>query len=202
MKSKIKRIAIISAIILGISILFSLYLNSRDNLRFKFEYERYNNVKYSNGKTIKSDISIENKVKYLFKDEIIDVIKNETSIIYFGYDSCPWCRNIAPVLVDVTNKSDKIDKFYYFNVNQNYSDVKDELYEILSEYVDTDEDGQRGIYVPRVFFIKNGKVLYEHLSAVESYTNPFIEMTNDQKAELSAIYNEGIDKLMESDIIE
>ena len=87
-----------------------------DALKFKKEYESLNGkVSYGENKHKDLNISKNNPIKYSNYDEIIDVIKNGTGIIYLGFPECPWCRTAVPVLLDVA-KDNKIDKIYYLNI--------------------------------------------------------------------------------------
>ena len=87
-----------------------------DALKFKNEYESLNGKKSSNGKKIKSiTISKKNPIKYSNFDEVVDVIKKGTGIIYLGFPECPWCRTAIPVLLEAA-KDYKIDTIYYINV--------------------------------------------------------------------------------------
>lgn len=83
--------------------------NETDSVRFKKEYESLN----GESKNIK--ISSDNPIKYSNYDEILDVIKNKTGIIYLGFPKCPWCRTAIPVLFDVA-KDNAVDTIYYLNI--------------------------------------------------------------------------------------
>jgi thiol-disulfide isomerase/thioredoxin len=104
-----------------------------DALKFKNEYESLNGKKSSNGKIIKKiKIDKNNPIKYSDFDEVLDVIKKGTGIVYLGFPECPWCRTALPVLLEAA-KDYKIDTIYYINVT-----------------------GKRDEYE-----VKNGKVVYK-----------------------------------------
>ena len=89
---------------------------NKDAIKFKEEYEKYNDKEVSSDKKYSSlDLSENNPIKYSTYDEIIDVIKNQTGIIYLGFPECPWCRSIIPVLFDVAKDND-INTIYYLNM--------------------------------------------------------------------------------------
>ena len=67
------------------------------------------------------------------------------------------------------------------------------LYILVIEF---DNDGNKRLYVPDVYFIKDGKIVYHHLGSVDSYKDAFKGMNNKQLKELKNIYQEGIDLIL------
>lgn len=97
-----------------------------DAIKFKNEYESLNGKKI-NGHVVKNiKISKDNPIKYSSYDEVLDIIKNKTGIIYLGYPECPWCRTALPVLFEAA-KDYKIDTIYYINMKneRDYYEIKD-----------------------------------------------------------------------------
>ena len=86
-----------------------------DALKFKKEYEDYNGVEVGEYKYSNLEISEDNPIKYSTYDELINVIKNGTGIIYLGFPECPWCRSALPVLFDVAKDND-VNIIYYLNI--------------------------------------------------------------------------------------
>ena len=93
------------------------FINSEnDAAKFKKEYESYNNKETKSGNTYqKLKISSNNPIVYASYDELIDVVKNKTGIIYLGFPNCPWCRTALPVLLKVAEKN-KVNTIYYKNI--------------------------------------------------------------------------------------
>ena len=188
-----KKIIIVVSIIVLVLLGIGLYLYSKDNVRFKFSYESLNNVEYSNGKTIKVSIPFDNRIKYLSNKELDKLLDGGTGILYFGYDSCPWCRNIVPVLIDVVKDND-IKTINYVDIHKN--DIsKTKVLEKLSEYLRENDEGKKIIAVPDVYVIKDGKVLGHHIGTVESYHDPYSGMNDVQIKELKDIYNDMIKEI-------
>lgn len=186
-----KKKFLISLILIGILLLVSIYISTQDNLRFKLDYEVYNYISFENGKKIVTKITSKNNIKYVEQEDLEKVLTTGTSIIYFGYSTCPWCRNIVAPLIDVTNEND-FKNLYYVNVKE--INTK-EIMPILEEYLEEDDDGNKRLYVPDVYFIKDGKIITHHLGSVDSYKNAFLGMNKEQRQELKSIYQKGIDKL-------
>ena len=188
-------------IIIGVSIFvvafiiggFILYHN--DSLRFKLSYEYINYVEYSNGKKIEISIPIDNRIKYVSESQLIDLLKNGTGILYFGYNTCPWCRNAVPVLIDTVIEND-VDTIYYVDIHKlDISSIREELYQILDSYLEENDEGKKVLAVPDVYFIKNGEIIGEHRGTIDSYRNPYNSMSDDQKEELSNIYQNFIEEM-------
>ena len=218
MNKKIIIIVIILAAILGI-IFGSLYsLNkktssidniTKDEIKFKKEYEE------DNDKYLEINIKEDNNIIYASSDEIKEVL-NTTGIIYFGFEQCPWCRNAITTLID-TVSSEEAGNIYYYNLvkERNTLELKDnkvvetkkgtDFYNYLlnklgdkaSIYNTLNDDSYKRIYMPTVLFIKDGEIVYMHESTVASQMDPNIEMTKEQKKELSNIYLRGINLISE-----
>lgn len=165
--------------------------NTSDGLKFKNEYEELNS------QSVSMSIDEKNPIKYATFDEIIEILSEKTGVIYFGFPACPWCRNVIPVLFEVAQENN-IDTIYYFNpreIRNSGDDSYQKLISILDDYLEFDENGNKTLYVPDVYFIKDGKIVGNHLSTVESQTDPYLALTDDQKVELKNIYQELFDKI-------
>lgn len=189
-----KKLIIISCILLLLGII-GLILYSNDSIRFKISYEYINMMEYDNGKRIEVDIPLDNRVKYLDEGNVLTYLKEKTGVFYFGYNTCPWCRNIVPVLIDTVKEND-IDTIYYVDTHSlDLTSTKDELFSFLGDNLRSDEDGEKILAVPDVYFIKNGKIIGHHLGTVDGYYNPYKGMSGSEKEELASIY-EGFIKEM------
>ncbi len=182
---------LLGAILVGI-MTFGIYQYLKsDGEKFKAEYEALNN------ENVNINISKNNPIKYVTLDEVFDIIQNKTGVIYFGFPGCPWCRNMIPVLFEAA-KNNNIDTIYYFNprnVKKSDNDEYNKLKEILNEYLSEDENGQKVLYVPDVYFIKDGKIVGHHLGTVDSQEEPTISLTEEEKNELLDIFNELFEKI-------
>ena len=96
-----------------------------DALRFKEEYESINGDKIEGTdykvRTLK--VAEDNPIVYAEANDIITMMDNgETFVVYFGFNSCPWCRSVLPILLDVAKDLD-LKKIYYVDVK----DIRDQL---------------------------------------------------------------------------
>ncbi|MCM1371090.1 MAG: hypothetical protein NC181_04315 [Clostridium sp.] len=186
-----KKVLIILDIILVIAILILLisaiiHFTKSDSVKFKEEYEALNK------ENVSISISKDNPIKYIDINEVFDILQNKTGVIYFGFPGCPWCRNMLPILFDVAH-SNNVDTINYFNpreIRGNNNEDYSKLINILSEYLEENEEGKKVLYVPDVYFVKDGTIVGHHLGTVESQESPYEEMNIEQKQELTDIFNE------------
>lgn len=198
-----------------------------DSKKFKTEYEEFNGKKTSSGNNyLNISINESNAMRYATLDELMNLLEDGTGVIYFGFPTCPWCRNAVPVLLDVA-ATKKLSTIYYYDLTDiknlwsvidgvptktkeekvGYYDLLNALDSILDEYIITDEDGieygtgENRIYNPLIVFVKDGEIIGHH-----SGTMPFNEgqtaydsLTDTQKDALKNIYSEYMDEVLASD---
>lgn len=218
MKNKELILSIIVALLTIILVLIKVPQYENDGIKFKNEYEKLNNKDTGyNKEYLEMNIDKENPMIYVEFDELIDIIKNDTAIIYFGFPECPWCRNAVPVLLDAA-KELGIEKIYYYNAvsirdkksldedgniiieeegTKEYKELVELLYDYLPVYDGLNNDEIKRLYLPTVLFVKNGKVLGLHTSTVESQKDPFTKLNDKQYEELKSIYFDYINKAFE-----
>ena len=214
-------VLIIASILAALSVL--LIIPKVDNkkldaFKFKAEYESLNGKKNKNDKEyVHVEVNNKNPYVYATYDEVIDLIKKGTGVIYFGFPECPWCRNMVPVLADAA-KEMGIDKIYYFNA-LDIRDIKsldkdgkvitekegtNEYYKLISllgdsigTYAGLNDESIKRLYFPTVVFVKDGKILSSHIGTLDSQVDPYKVLNNKEKNELKEIYMNGINKVYE-----
>lgn len=201
MEKKSLRIAAIIFLILLAVVLFFILKDepnksnninpiTEDSRKFKEEYEKVN----SNEGAVKITIPNNAPVKYLSSDELFTKIENkENFVVYIGFPTCPWCRNIVNVLFDTAN--DNGTTIYYINKRKLKDEEYNKIYELLYDYLDTDKTGNKVLYVPDVYFFKDGSIVGHHLGSVASQTNPKVLLNSTQKKELKSIYQDLFNKI-------
>ena len=196
-------------------------MTETDGERFKREYEAINGKEAYGMKYPSLEIDKENPIKYSNAEEIESILSGRSGIIYLGYPNCPWCRTAVPVLLHAASDAG-VDKIYYIDMSEERSSYKvedgklvlekkgtDQYYKLLElfhdyleEYFVQDEEGydyftgERRIYVPIVFFVKEGKIIGLHLDTVESQKNPFQALNEEQYEELYGIYTDYIHDML------
>ena len=94
-------------------------------------------------------------------DEIIKILENGTGIVYLGFPECPWCQAYVTYLNDVAKEND-VDKIYYFNIlNDRKDNTKkyQKIVDLIGEYLQYDDEGNKRVYVPDVIAVKKGKIV-------------------------------------------
>ncbi len=199
--------------------------SKKDNYasKFKEEYESYNGKQTSSGKDyLKVEIPEENVIVYSSITEVLDIIKNKSGVIYFGFPTCPWCRNMVVPLLEAAD-STSLDKIYYLNMyeerdtikyvdgefitekeaSEGYYDLVNDLSSILDDYIVKDSDGiehntsKKRIYVPLVVFIKDGEIVDYHANTVDSQVDPYVKLNDEEHESLYNIYLNGIHKVLD-----
>ena len=89
---------------------------SKGALKFKKEYESFNEKKNDYFEYRDLDIDEDNPFIYKTAEDIVKKIENkETFIVYFGDPECPWCRSVIEQAIKSANEVG-IDKIYYVRI--------------------------------------------------------------------------------------
>lgn len=182
-----------------------------DSLKFKEEYESINGdvIEGTDYKVRTLNIPEDNPIVYAEANDIISMMdNNETFVVYFGFNSCPWCRSVLPVLLDVA-KDLNLKKIYYVDVkdirdrldvdedgniitvkegSEGYIGLLARLDDVLEDYI-LEVDGkeieteEKRIYAPNVVSIVNGKAKELETGISDELDDPFMELTDKIKKE-------------------
>lgn len=146
-----KKILLVSVFILLFGVLISILLfnnktKETDGEKFAKEYSSVNN---------------DNVFVYKDIDEIIKILENGTGVVYLGFPECPWCTQYVVYLNEVAKEND-IEIIYYHNIledRQNNTNEYQKIVNLLSNYLQYDEEGNKRIYVPAVIAVKKGEII-------------------------------------------
>lgn len=155
MKKEKVILAIILIVILGV-IIFGVYKyfkkeevvvdTKTDAEKFALEYTKLTN---------------DNVFVYRNIDEIINILEHGTGIVYLGFPECPWCQEYVYYLNE-TAKENNVDKIYYYNISEDRKNNTDnylKIVDLLKDYLQYDDEGNKRIYVPAVIAVRNGEIL-------------------------------------------
>ena len=148
-------------------------------------------------KTENTEPKINQTTRITIADFLNKTDNNETFAVIFVLDGCAWCEEALPVYKDTATGNTA--ETYYINFTdaqeeENYQDNFSLLELYLVDYLPT-EDGEAVFYVPHAFFIKNGKVVADHVGTVDSHDPYTAPMTQAQISELTGYYQEGFDAI-------
>lgn len=126
--------------------------------------------------------------------------KGETFAVYFGFEQCPWCVAALPVLNEEAKaagmKTGYVDTRKHPSWQSNIDiDDYDLFVEMFGEYLDYDDNGIKHLYTPHVFFVKDGKTVYEHNGTVEDHVAYERPMSAEELSLLHEYYRTGFEKM-------
>lgn len=125
-----------------------------------------------------------------FKDSI-DYITGDM-ILFYSFDDCPYCKEAIPVLDEVIKENDV--KIYYVHTSRDErnagNDAYDQVYNYFKEVIEA--SGYDKLYMPSIFFIKDGQVVAYHVGTVDGHNPSEAKMTQAQIDELKDIFIQDI----------
>ncbi len=108
-----------------------------DAVHFKNEFEAYNEL----DDYLDVDIPEDNPFVYKTPKQILDILKNERAVVFFGYASNSASRAIIKPLLEVAGEYD-LDTIYYVDIK----DIRDEYVHGDSIMPDKTKEGTQGYY--------------------------------------------------------
>lgn len=182
-KDRKRLIILLSCIILVLSFAL-IYLNTdlfkETDVGLAIDNQVANNVRfYRDYPAVNME---ENIYYYATYDEVVEVLTEGTGIVFFGFPACPYCQIYAPVLDEVARER-SADKIYYLNIKDMREQKTDEykrLVEILRDYLEVDKYGNKKLYVPDTYVVKDGKIM-GHNNSMSMLSNKNInEYSNEE----------------------
>lgn len=140
-----------------------------------------------------------------FVDVTMDDVKSlmdgkRTFVLYAGYANCPWCNALISYLNDAALENG--NKIAYLDTRKDPSwesnvdiDGYDVFVEYFGEYLEPDADNIPHLYVPDVYYVKDGQIVARHEGVTPSLESPSDIMTKDQENELMSALREEFSKL-------
>ena len=204
-------VTVLAAIVLVLNIQKVISNNSQnDGIKFKEEYEKLNSKKNDQGKKYR-EITIDSKNKMVYKttEEVLNLIdKKKSFVLYFGFDTCPWCRSVVPTLASISKKLNQ--EVYYIDAkdirdtfeldddnkpklvkkgSKDYSKLLEKLEPVLEDYTLTDSDnneikvGEKRIYAPSIVSVIYGKAKELTTGISDKQTDGYMKLTKEMEKE-------------------
>lgn len=204
-------VTVLAVVVLVLNIQKVISNNSQtDGINFKEEYEKLNGKKNDQGKKYR-EITIDSKNKIVYKttEEVLELIdKKKSFVLYFGFDTCPWCRSVVPTLASVSKELNQ--EVYYIDVkdirdtfeldddnkpklvkkgSKDYSKLLEKLEPVLEDYTLTDSDnneikvGEKRIYAPSIVSVIDGKAKELTTGISEKQTDGYMKLTKEMEKE-------------------
>lgn len=202
-------VTVLAAIVLVLNIQKVISNNSQtDGIKFKEEYEKLNGKKNDQGKKYR-EITIDSKNKMVYKttEEVLELIdKKKSFVLYFGFDTCPWCRSVVPTLASISKELNQ--EVYYIDVkdirdtfeldddnkpklvkkgSKDYSKLLEKLEPVLEDYTLTDSDnneikvGEKRIYAPSIVSVIDGKAKELTTGISDKQTDGYMKLTKEME---------------------
>lgn len=135
--------------------------------------------------------AIRQKEEITLKEATALIENGYSGILYFGYESCPYCKEAKPIVWSL--KEEENTEFHYVKIKDKEDERlfeekdKEEIYPYLKEYMEHSEDDYI-LYVPLIVAVRDGQVVLGHVSTVEDHDASKGKMSEEQKEELKDIY--------------
>ena len=123
-------------------------------------------------------------------EESIDFFDSKkTGVLYFGFEDCPWCQEILPILEESATEAN-IPIHYVktrYGKDQDYKhtyspEQKERLAVHLKDYMSENEEGELTLYVPLVVVVVDGIAIDAHVGTVEGHDAHERNITEKEKA--------------------
>lgn len=124
----------------------------------------------------------------------------ETFVVYFGFETCSWCLEAVPLLNETAKQYDTQVGYINTRANEEWTsnldiDDYDLVVEKLGDHLEYDNDGIKHLYTPHVFFIKEGKVVFDHEGTIEGHNAKEESLSEEEKDTVRDYYKEGFEAL-------
>lgn len=142
---------------------------------------------------------------FVYRDssEIIKILENGTGVVFLGFPECKWCQAYVPILNEVAD-IEGLEKIYYYNIlearKNNTSDYQ-KMVEILSDYLQYDDEGNKRIYVPTVIFVSKGEIVGfddETSYDTKGFEEPEDYWTEDEISDLKLKLTDSMNKVLDN----
>ena len=203
---------VLAALLLTLSLLkMPGKITNKDAIKFKEEYENLNGKTNENSKKKYRTVKIDSKNKIVYSNakEVLKMMEEKKSfVVYFGFDSCPWCRSVVENVSKISKEQD--EDIYYVDVKEirdvyelddenkpeltkegdkNYLKLIKKLDSVLKEYtLTTDDDnevkvGEKRIYAPNIVSIIDGSAKELTTGLSDKQTDGYMNLTDEMKQE-------------------
>lgn len=139
-------------------------------------------------------------VSMTVQDIVAEMDAGSTFVVAAGFSNCPWCNTLFPYLNEVAIQHGATVGYLDTRANPEWkSNIDIDDYDLFAErfgsVLEADDDGTPHLYVPHVFFIKDGQLVDDHAGTVSGQESASDELSAEQQEELRSILNAGFDAL-------
>ena len=195
-----------------------------DAVKFKEDYAKLNGKENSKGSKYPIvEIEEDNPFRYITEEKAVEMLESGTGLIYFGFDTCPWCRNLVPNLVNAA-ESTGLETISYLDIldirsaityenksvvvtkegSDSYYNLLGLLNDYLEDYFVTDAKGkkhstlEKRLYAPTLVAVVDGKIVGFHEGTLAEHDNGYDTLDDKQIEDLNKILVELMTKVSDS----
>ena len=118
--------------------------------------------------------------------------EGKSFVLFCAFPDCPWCEALLPILDEVAAEAGwpialidtRKDPSWKSNLDIDDYDVFKELF---GDYLEEDENGEPHLYVPDLYFVRDGVVVEHRQGVLEGFDDPNAAFTDAQRAELAGL---------------
>lgn len=118
----------------------------------------------------------------------------QSFVLFCAFDDCPWCKaTIGPVSEVAAARGWQLafldtrkDPSWESNLD---IDDYDLFVERFGDWLEPDADGVPHLYVPSLFFVRNGQVVAVRQGVLEGYDDPDVALNDEQRGQLDSELN-------------
>lgn len=127
----------------------------------------------------------ENAFKYVSIDEVLEILRGGTGIIFFGNSDNEVSTKTVKVFSEAIKDSgfDEVTVYYYNPVviRDNNTSKYIELISLLSGYLDVNDNDEEYLYLPDIYFVKDGKIVSHNNDMATNSTDDILGDEDDSK---------------------
>lgn len=148
-------------------------------------------------------VTEDNYFVYRDIEEIIKILEHGTGVVYLGFPECPWCQAYVKTLNEVAD-IEGLEKIYYFNIledRKNNTEKYQEIVNILNDYLQYDNEGNKRVYVPAIISVVEGKIVgFDDETAYDTkgFEKPEEYWTEEEISDLKIKLTDMMDKVLDN----
>lgn len=143
-------------------------------------------------------VSKDNSFKYISIDEVLDIFKSGSGIVFFGNSDNEESTETVKLFMESILESKHSDiVVYYYNpvvIRDNDTSKYNELVDLLGDNLSKNSDDNSYLYLPDIYFVKDGKILGHNnevaISKKEEDNNTQEEYRNKLKEKYIKLLND------------
>lgn len=163
-----------------------------DSDKFIEEYESLNGQLDRTGLYMLPELDLPERVPFDYEDmeDIEELLTEDSGVLYVGFPSCPWCRQLVPALIYAWYRTNSNEDITYMNIydlrptrsvdeegnltetvppSPEYARLVELLYDHLRPFTGAKDETIKHIYSPMVVFVREGKIEYVHIGTVDGH---------------------------------